>query len=60
MSIFSLNLRKKTEVKRPVGVNKTVSNVHRFKSLTSTKLSQLKTKHLKKRTFSKMGCKSIQ
>ena len=36
----------------PCGVVKSVSR--KFKSLSTTKLAQLKTSHLNKRTFSKM------
>ena len=39
-------------MKRPCGVMKSVNR--KFKSLSTTKLAQLKTSHLKKRTFSKM------
>ena len=40
--------------KRPVGNSKTVSTVRKFKKVTASKLTELKTKHLKKRTYNKM------
>ena len=39
---------------RPVAVKKSVSNLRKFKSVSDTKLSELKTRWLKKRTYNKM------
>ena len=48
----SLNLRKNA-MKRP-GVSKTVSTIRRFKNVSDSKLCDLKTRWMKKRTFNKM------
>ena len=49
-------MSKKLGLKRPVGVRKFVSKatIRKFKRVPTAKLSELKMKHLKKRTFNKM------
>ena len=51
---LSLNSHGKEVLKRSLGINKNVSNVRKFKTVTLMKLSQLKTRQLKRRTFNKM------
>ena len=47
-------MRRNVGLKRPLGIPKTVSNVRQFKKVTASRLDDLKKRHLKKKTFSKM------
>ena len=52
--LFSLNSRKKLAIKRLIATTKSVSNLSRFKSVSDSKLNELKIKWMKKRTYNKV------
>ena len=52
--IFRFNARRKLSLGSRLGMTKSVSNLHKFKSVSDSKIDELKTRQLKRQTFNKM------